>query len=83
MRMLSWESEKMNVAKIAAIVLIVAGSLGLLYGGFGYTTETHEATLGPLELSVTDRKAVNIPVWAGLVTVAVGGGLLLAGSRIN
>ena len=71
----------MNAVKIAAVVLIVAGTLGLLYGGFGYTTETHEATLGPIELSVTDRKAVNFPIWAGLGTIAVGGGLLLAGSR--
>ena len=33
----------MNPLKIAAIVLIVAGVLGLVYGGFSYTKETHDA----------------------------------------
>jgi hypothetical protein len=33
-----------------AIVLIVAGALGLVYGGFTYTKETHEAKLEPIEL---------------------------------
>jgi len=37
----------MNANKIAAIVLIVAGILGLVYGGFSYTKNTHEAKLGP------------------------------------
>lgn len=67
----------MNSMKIVAIVLIVAGILGLIYGGFTYTQETHNAKLGPLELSVQDKERVNIPVWAGVVAIAVGGGLLL------
>ncbi len=71
----------MNTVNIVAIVLIVAGVLGLLYGAFGYTTETHEATLGPLEVSVTDRKEVNFPMWIGLGTIVIGVGVLLAGSR--
>lgn len=67
--------------KILAIVLIVAGVLGLVYGGFSYTQETHNAKLGPLELSVQDKERVNIPVWAGVVLVAVGSGLLLLRRR--
>jgi len=67
--------------KILAIVLIVAGVLGLVYGGFSYTQETHNAKLGPLELSVQDKERVNIPVWAGVVSVAVGSGLLLLRRR--
>jgi hypothetical protein len=55
----------MNATKIAAIVLIAAGILGLVYGGFSYTKNTHEAKLGPLELSVKDRQRINVPVWAG------------------
>jgi len=50
----------------AAVVLIVAGVLGLVYGSFSYTKETHEAKLGPLELSVSDKQTVNVPVWAGV-----------------
>jgi uncharacterized membrane protein YpjA len=33
----------MNAVKIMAIVLLVAGVLGLVYGSFSYTQETHEA----------------------------------------
>jgi TRAP-type C4-dicarboxylate transport system permease small subunit len=71
----------MNAVKIAAIVLIVAGVLGLAYGGFSYTSETHEAKLGPLELSVSERETVNVPVWAGVGAIVIGGVLLLVGSK--
>lgn len=71
----------MNAIKIAALVLIVAGVLGLVYGGFSYTKDTTEAKLGPVELTVKDRRTVNIPVWAGVVAIAAGGGLLLFGSK--
>ena len=67
----------MNATKIAAIVLIAAGILGLVYGGFSYTKDTHEAKLGPLELSVKDRQRINVPVWAGVAGILVGGALLL------
>ena len=62
----------MNALKIVAIILIVAGSLGLVYGGFTYTKDTHEAKLGPIELSVKDRETINIPVWAGAGAIAAG-----------
>jgi hypothetical protein len=71
----------MNAVKIAAIVLIVAGVLGLAYGSFSYTKETHEAKLGPIELSVKDRQTVNVPVWAGVGAIVIGGVLLLVGSK--
>lgn len=71
----------MNAVKIAAILLIVAGVLGLVYGGFSYTKETHEAKLGPLELSVQEKQKVNVPVWAGVAAIVLGGGLLLLGSK--
>jgi len=67
----------MSALKILATALIVAGILGLLYGSFSYTKETHQAKLGPLELSVKDKETVNIPVWAGVGAIVVGGVLLL------
>ena len=71
----------MDSIKLVAIVLIVAGALGLAYGSFSYTKETHEAKIGSLELSVKDKQTVNVPVWAGVAAIAVGGGLLLMGNR--
>jgi TRAP-type C4-dicarboxylate transport system permease small subunit len=71
----------MNAIKMAAVVLIVAGVLGLVYGSFSYTKETHDAKLGPIELSVKDKETVNIPQWAGVAAVVIGGVLLFAGGR--
>jgi len=67
----------MSAVKIVGIVLIAAGILGLVYGSFSYTTETHEAKIGSLELSVKDKETVNVPVWAGVGAIVVGGLLLL------
>jgi hypothetical protein len=72
-----------NAIKILALGLIVAGALGLVYGSFTYTKETHEANVGPINLTVKDKETVNVPVWAGVVAVLVGGGLLFfPGKRI-
>ncbi|MFP5408156.1 MAG: hypothetical protein ACLGGY_02625 [Gammaproteobacteria bacterium] len=71
----------MNAIKMLGIALIVAGGLGLLYGGFTYTQDTHEAKLGPIELSVKDKKTVSIPIWAGVGAIAVGAFLLFARNK--
>jgi TRAP-type C4-dicarboxylate transport system permease small subunit len=67
----------MNAIKVLAIALIAAGILGLVYGGFSYTKQTHEAKIGSFELSVKDKETVNVPVWAGVGAIVVGGLLLL------
>jgi hypothetical protein len=67
----------MGAVKLAGIVLIAAGTLGLVYGGFSYTKEKHEAKIGSLELSITDKETVNVPVWAGVGAIVVGGLLLV------
>ena len=71
----------MSSIKIAAIVLIVAGLLGVMYGKFSYTKETHDAKLGPIELSVKEKKTVNVPAWAGVVAIAAGAILLLVRTK--
>ena len=71
----------MNAVRIVGIVLIVAGALGLAYGSFSYTKETHQAKVGPIELSIKDRETVNVPVWAGVGAIVIGGLLLLVGGK--
>lgn len=71
----------MNPVKILAVVLIAAGTLGLVYGDFSYTEEKQVAKLGSLEFSVKDEKTVNIPVWASVAGIVAGAALLLFGSR--
>jgi hypothetical protein len=67
--------------KILAIVLIVGGVLGLAYGSFSYTKETHELKLGPLDLSVKEKQTVNVPMWAGVGAIVLGGVLLVGVGR--
>jgi TRAP-type C4-dicarboxylate transport system permease small subunit len=69
--------------KIIAIVLIVAGALGLAYGGFTYTQATHEAKLGPVGVSVDEKQTVNVPLWVSAAVLAVGGALLLFGGKLT
>ncbi len=69
----------MNSTQIAGAVLVVAGILGLAYGNFSYTKQTHQAKLGPIELSVKERETVNIPSWAGGGAIVVGALLLVLG----
>lgn len=67
----------MKQTNILAIALILAGSLGLIYGGFTYTKDTQTAKLGPLELTVKDTETINVPIGLGVVSI-VAGVLLLA-----
>lgn len=71
----------MNAAKLAAVALIVAGTLGLVYGGFSYTKASHETKLGPIEFAVEDKETVSVPVWASVGAIALGSVLLLVGGR--
>lgn len=71
----------MNGIKIVAIVLIVAGILGIVYGQFSYTKETHEVKLGPLELEVKEKKTVNVPLWAGIAAIVAGALMMLVPKR--
>jgi hypothetical protein len=70
-----------SAIKLLALALIVAGVLGLVYGSFSYTKETHEAKLGPLEMEVQEKETVAVPVWVGVGAIAVGTVLLLTGNR--
>jgi len=71
----------MNAIKMAGILLIVAGILGLGYGSFSYTSATHETKLGPLELSIKEKQSVNVPVWAGVGAIVAGSAVLIFGSK--
>ena len=67
--------------KIVALLLIVAGLLSLVYGGFSYDHDKTALKLGPLELKVTEKETVNVPVWAGVGAIVAGGLLLAFGGK--
>lgn len=71
----------MNSIKIVALALIVAGILGLVYGGFSYTKDTTVVKIGTFEISAKEKETVNIPLWAGIGAIVVGGLLLVMGGK--
>ena len=71
----------MNPVKVVGILLIVAGVLGVVFSSFSFTKETHEVKLGPLALSVKEKQTVNIPVWASVAAIVVGGVLLVVTAK--
>ena len=71
----------MNGLKLAAIVLIIAGVLGLAFGGFTYTKKTEQVNLGPIALTIKDKETVNIPVWLGAGALITGILLLVVRSK--
>ena len=71
----------MNSAKLVGILLIAAGAIALVYGSFSYTKDTQAVKLGPLELTVKEKETVNVPVWAGVGAIVVGGLLLVMGGK--
>ena len=71
----------MGPIKIVGIVLIIAGALGLAYGGFSYTKETHKAEIGPIHLQVQEKEQVNVPQWAGIASIIAGVVILVVGPK--
>lgn len=71
----------MNATKLAGVLLLIAGVLALVYGGFSYTKDTTAVKLGPIQLSVKEKESVNIPVWAGVGAIVAGGLLLVLGGK--
>jgi len=71
----------MNPAKLIGIILIIAGCLGLAYGGFTYTKQTSAVKLGPIELNVQEKETVTVPLIVSAGAIAVGVFLLVAVGR--
>lgn len=69
------------MTKMIGVLLIAAGALGLVYGGFSYTKESHDTKIGPIQFSIKEKETINVPVWAGVGAIAVGVVLLLAGTK--
>ena len=67
--------------KVIALILLAAGILALIYGGFTYTKATHQTKIGPIEFAIKEKETVNVPLWAGVAAIVVGGALLFTGSK--
>jgi TRAP-type C4-dicarboxylate transport system permease small subunit len=72
----------MSSMKMAAFALMIVGVLALAYGGFTYTKETHDADMGPIHMSIDEKEHVDIPIWAGVGALVLGGALLVFGKKV-
>ncbi len=71
----------MKPLSLAGIILIVLGLAALAYQGFSYTSREKIVDIGPLEASADRERTVPLPPIVGIVAVAGGVALLVAGSR--
>jgi len=71
----------MNLLRLTAILIIIGGTLGLVYGSFTYTKETRETKLGPIDMSIKEKETINVPVWAGAGAITFGSLILLFGNK--
>jgi hypothetical protein len=71
----------MGMTKIIGIALIIAGTLGLMYGGFSYLKDKHDMKVGSLQFSITEKGRVSVPLWAGAGGIALGVLLLVFGRK--
>ncbi|MDM0071269.1 hypothetical protein [Variovorax sp. J31P207] len=71
----------MNPLRILGLVLIFAGLLALALGHVSVTRSTHQIKIGPVELAVKEKQDIELPVWAGIGAIVVGGVLVVLGGR--
>ena len=71
----------MSGTKLLGTILLVLGILGLVYGHFEYTKETHEGQIGPFRFSIAEKETAVIPSWASLGVIVAGVVLVVAGRK--
>jgi UDP-N-acetylmuramyl pentapeptide phosphotransferase/UDP-N-acetylglucosamine-1-phosphate transferase len=71
----------MTAARIAGIVLIVLGLVGVLWGGFSWTREKTVVDLGPIQARAQERRTIPIPPLAGGIAIVAGVVLLVVPAR--
>lgn len=71
----------MKGLSILGVVLIVLGLVALFAGGFTYTKDKDTADLGPVDITVTDKEHVHVPMPVSVGAIVLGAALLFAGRR--
>jgi drug/metabolite transporter (DMT)-like permease len=68
---------RLSGTKIAGIVLVVLGILGLAYGGLSWTSRETVVDAGPIEITADKTERLPLPPLAGGLLVVAGVVLIL------
>lgn len=71
----------MSAARIAGMVLIVIGLIGLIWGGISWTEEETLVDIGPIEARAEEQKSIPITPIVGGIALVAGIVLLVVPSR--
>ena len=71
----------MKPIAIAGVLLIVLGLAALVYQGVTYTSRETVLDIGPITATAERQKTLPIPPVLGILAVAGGVALLVAGAR--
>jgi hypothetical protein len=71
----------MKPLSLIGIVLIVVGLAALVYQGITYTSRETVVDIGPIHATAEREKTLPLPPIVGVVSVAGGIALLIAGRR--
>jgi hypothetical protein len=71
----------MRQIAIVGVVLILLGVVALVYQGITYTSHETVIDIGPLHATADREKTLPLPPLLGIVAVAGGVALLIAGAR--
>jgi hypothetical protein len=71
----------MKPVAILGVLLIVFGLAALAYQGFTYTRREKVIDLGPIQATAERERTVPLPPVVGIVAVAAGVALVVAGVR--
>jgi len=67
--------------RIAGIILIVLGIIGLAYQGITYTRSRETVSVGPLSATVTQKETIPLSPIVSVVALVAGVGLLVASRK--
>jgi hypothetical protein len=71
----------MNAVKVVALLMIVAGAIGMVYGRLSFTKDVRRATFGPFSIVTREPHDIVIPVWAAACSIVIGGLVLMTSKR--
>jgi UDP-N-acetylmuramyl pentapeptide phosphotransferase/UDP-N-acetylglucosamine-1-phosphate transferase len=71
----------MSAARIAGVILIVIGLIGLIWGGISWTEEETLVDIGPIEARAEEQKSIPITPIVGGIALVAGIVLLVVPSR--